>query len=319
MLSPTSSSSFSLPDDQPATTGTSATTLRSSEQPFNDAQDCETNVAATITTATEPTDLEVAQQQESLLLYTLARQLEYYFSPQNLATDLYLRTLRDLNNGCVPVTILANFGKVRAILAVSATATATTTSIVHQEEYRMHAILQAVNEYYTDVLQIYSIDAATGKIATDDTPSSANTILAVGPRNSPHGEIAARPGQDTLVSRQSSSSSLTDQCPRSPTTSRANCFTATSTDSTIILRDVDPIVTGEEVHGLLQEIEDCPPVLSIVSDVANSWYVCVCERACVTSLTCIHASELLLTLLPCFQNCVFCAGLFCWTRRIDPK
>jgi hypothetical protein len=96
----------------------------------------------------------------------------------------------------------------------------------------------------------------------------------VGPRNSPHGEIAARPGQDTLVSRQSSSS-LTDQCPRSPTTSRANCFTATSTDSTIILRDVDPIVTGEEVHGLLQEIEDCPPVLSIVSDVANSWYVCV--------------------------------------------
>jgi La domain len=231
-------------------------------------QDCETNVITTIAASTEPTDLEMAQQQESLLLYTLARQLEYYFSPQNLATDLYLRTLRDLNNGCVPVTILANFGKVRAILAVSATATAT-TSLVHQEEYRMHAILQAVNEYYTDVLQIYSIDAATGKIATDDTPSSANTILAVGPRHSPQSDITG-----TLASCQSSSSwTPLDQCPRSPTAASASCTTVTSTDSTIILRDVDPIVTGEEVHGLLQEIEDCPPVLSIVSDVANSWYV----------------------------------------------
>jgi hypothetical protein len=145
--------------------------------------------------------------------------------------------------------------------------------VLHQEEYRMHAILQAVNEYYTDVLQIYSIDAATGKIATDDTPSSANTILAVGPRHNPQGDVSARPGHDTLVSCQSSSS-LTplDQYPRSPTTTIC-CNITTSTDSTIILRDVDPRVTGEEVHGLLQEIEDCPPVLNIVSDVANSWYV----------------------------------------------
>jgi La domain len=119
MISPTSSPSFPLPNDKliSATAGTtSAATTPPSSEPFK-AQDCETNVATpitTTTTATQPTDLEMAQQQESLLLYTLARQLEYYFSPQNLATDLYLRTLRDLNNGCVPVTILANFGKVRA-------------------------------------------------------------------------------------------------------------------------------------------------------------------------------------------------------------
>jgi La domain len=63
----------------------------------------------------------------------LARQLEYYFSSQNLAVDTYLQTLRELNDGCVPISIIANFSKVKSIASqltpqTSATATSTSSS-----------------------------------------------------------------------------------------------------------------------------------------------------------------------------------------------
>lgn len=234
-----------------------------------------------------PTEKELAQQQESLQLQTLARQLEYYFSKQNLATDTYLQTLRDLNDGCVPVTILANFCKVKAILKTTTTpeqqhqkktsAQHKSSLLLQEEELRMHAILQAVNEYYTDLLQVHSIDTATGKIATDDTPSSAITILAVGPvvRSSNTANATATtavskelqsPGSITaLVAASSpSSSSLEQQPPPAVVADYSNM---------IILRDVDAVVTDAEVRGLFDDIEECPPVVSVVSDVANSWYV----------------------------------------------
>jgi len=188
-----------------------------------------------------PTETEIAQKQYILQLQMLARQLEYYFSKQNLASDTYLQTLRDLNDGCVPVTILANFAKVQAILGTKVGEAAGV-----QEEARVHAILQAVSEY-TDLLQVHSIDTATGKIATDETPSSAITILAVGPVSED-----SLPTVKRLPPQQSA-----EHCNR-------------TTNSTIILRDVGSAVTEEEVRGLLNDMV-CPPVISVVSDVANCW------------------------------------------------
>ena len=49
--------------------------------------------------------------------HDLSRQLEYYFSTANLKVDTYLQTLRSLNDGCVPIPILANFSKVQMIVA----------------------------------------------------------------------------------------------------------------------------------------------------------------------------------------------------------
>ena len=49
------------------------------------------------------------------VLNQLSRQLEYYFSTVILSRDTYLRTLRELNDGCVPATIIANFAKVQLI------------------------------------------------------------------------------------------------------------------------------------------------------------------------------------------------------------
>ena len=53
---------------------------------------------------------------ESILLGRLRAQLEFYFSPQNLARDVYLRNLIS-GYGCnaVPLSIIANFPKVRSL------------------------------------------------------------------------------------------------------------------------------------------------------------------------------------------------------------
>ena len=197
------------------------------------------------------------QRAEQQQLQTLARQIEYYLSTENLATDTYLQTLRKLNDGCVPVSILANFAKVKAILKPSnhkskasnhSNAAAAQKLLLQEEEARIHAVLQAVNEY-TDLLKIHSIDTATGKITTDETPSSALTILVVG---------VPQPLSSTMTSMSMTRASSSASMPLPET-------------STIILRDVDPVVTEEEVRGLLESVQNCAPVLQVVADVANCW------------------------------------------------
>ena len=226
------------------------------------------------------------QQREQQQLQTLARQIEYYLSPENLATDTYLQTLRQLNDGCVPVSILANFAKVKAILTScpSPPSSGTTTAAhakkngggshnnnkakvaaaaVQEEEARIHAVLQAVNEY-TDLLQIHSIDTATGTITTDETPSSALTILVVGAPPQPLSSTTTTTTTTTCITRVSSSASM----PLPET-------------STIILRDVDPVVTEAEVRGLLEGVQHCAPVLRVVADVGNCWYVRVLSELAI--------------------------------------
>ena len=202
----------------------------------------------------------------------MARQIEYYLSPENLATDTYLQTLRQLNDGCVPVSILANFAKVKAILTscpsppgtnTNHKTKATAAAAVQEEEARIHAVLQAVNEY-TDLLQIHSIDTATGKITTDETPSSALTILVVGAPPQPLSSTTTTTTTTTCITRVSSSASM----PLPET-------------STIILRDVDPVVTEAEVRGLLEGVQHCAPVLRVVADVGNCWYVRVLSELAI--------------------------------------
>ena len=53
------------------------------------------------------------------LLQQLAKQLTYYFSKQNLAKDVYLKTIMDLNSGFAPITILAGFSNVNKIISLS--------------------------------------------------------------------------------------------------------------------------------------------------------------------------------------------------------
>ncbi len=50
------------------------------------------------------------------LITALTKQLQYYFSPQNLEKDTYLNTIMQLNSGFVPVSILINFANVNRII-----------------------------------------------------------------------------------------------------------------------------------------------------------------------------------------------------------
>lgn len=187
-------------------------------------------------------------QQQILVLSQLAKQLEYYFSQQNLANDPYLQTLRDLNDGCAPVSILANFTKVKLLLPVA------------DDDVRIHAILQAATQY-SELLRVLSIDTSTGHVATDLTPSSAKTILAVGPV-----------GQEPL-SLSSSSSVTTASASASTSTGANGASSSPPLPSTVILRDVLPDVTEEQVRELFEQLQECPTVTSIHMDVGHCWYV----------------------------------------------
>ena len=103
---------------------------------------------------------ETPHQYGEQVLAQLARQLEYYFSQANLEKDTYVETLRQLNDGFVPVSILQRFSKVQTLVPFET----------------VEAILKATVEH-TSLLEVASIDSKTGKRVEEE---NANTILAIG-------------------------------------------------------------------------------------------------------------------------------------------
>jgi hypothetical protein len=69
---------------------------------------------------TEPTiikqDAPTLEENEQLVS-ALTKQMQYYFSPQNLAKDTYLNTIMQLNSGFVPISILSGFANLNRIIA----------------------------------------------------------------------------------------------------------------------------------------------------------------------------------------------------------
>jgi len=201
-------------------------------------------------TETEPcyalsNSIMARDQHQTLVLARLAKQLEYYFSEINLAKDTYLQTLRKLNDGCVPVSILATFSNVKLLLPVA------------DDDVRIQFILQAACEH-TELLRVTSIDARTGRLTTDETPSSAKTILAVGPVSTAPLPVAA------AATTTATTAASTRDVPQE--THPVVC-------NTVILRDVIAKVDQEQVRELFEQLQDCPAVTNIHKDVADCWYV----------------------------------------------
>lgn len=103
---------------------------------------------------------ETPHQYGEQVLVQLARQLEYYFSQSNLEKDTYVETLRQLNDGFVPVSILQRFSKVQTLVPFETA----------------EAIVKATMEH-SSLLEVASIDSQTGKRVEEE---GANTILAIG-------------------------------------------------------------------------------------------------------------------------------------------
>jgi La domain len=249
-----------------------------------------------------------------VVLTQLARQLEYYFSSRNLAKDTYVQTLRALNDGCVPVAILANFAKVKAMLVSASNDVGGGND--DEEEGRFHAILQAAAEH-SDLLRVCSIETSTGKIATDDTPSSASTILAVGPVGSEPlrlGEDEDAVGTDGAMRTAHSLASFGSyhESPF-PTTLGSPGGPGSSPTNTIILREVHPDVAESEIRELFG-FEGCPPIESVRPDVAHCWYV-TSSTTTVTMITFVLALTCRISPSPVTAADFAYPGSSLWTRR----
>lgn len=121
----------------------------------------------TSNTSSETASLpESTAEDHHMLLVDLARQLEFYFSPSNLARDFYLQALQSLHDGYVPVSILANFAKVQALCG-------------RDEDYRIQQVIKAASDY-TSLLQVAPISSVTNT-RMEEYDSAINSIWAVGP------------------------------------------------------------------------------------------------------------------------------------------
>ena len=129
-----------------------ATTKTGSTPPTSDA------ASSSSTLNDEP---DTPHQYGEMVLAQLARQLEYYFSQANLEKDTYVETLRQLNDGYVPVSILQRFSKVQSLTPFET----------------VEAIVKATVEH-SSLLQVASIDTKTGKRVEEDVPG--RTIVAIG-------------------------------------------------------------------------------------------------------------------------------------------
>jgi len=179
----------------------------------------------------------VIPETSMVILERLARQVEYYFSTANLEKDTYLSTLRSLNDGYVPLSIIANFGKVKSIVPYDA----------------LNAVRRAAIDC-SELLEVVHIDTQTGKRLDEETVATSpevQTLEAVGPKS---GEPIPMSSIHTV--------------PLSPQVVKP--INTAPVQNTLIIREV-PEGTEESRIRDLFTFEKCPPIQSLHLDVANCW------------------------------------------------
>jgi len=272
-------------------------------------QDNITDEAATVTisststtaaaTTTEEEETPEKRNQRILTHQLLAGQLEYYFSVTNLSRDTYLSTLRELNDGYVPLSIIANFGKVQAFAPY---------------ESAWDAICAAATDY-SDLLEMVELDEQGKKVSVITSESRSNnnnnnrnmentTFLAVGTISGKAIPMSQLQSQQTQR-RRSSNDDTTPSIPNKPPATTIATATATATiphpstspttlvrtppsesaataisinnnnnsvQNTIILREVSDDVEEQVVRNLFDS-NTCPSIQSIHLDLHNCWFV----------------------------------------------
>lgn len=181
-------------------------------------------------------DADIAAPESSeVILERLARQMEYYFSTVNLAKDTYLSTLRLLNDGYVPISIIANFGKVQALVPYDA----------------INAVRRAALET-SDLLEVVQINANTGKKVHEETLAATpdlQIVEAIGPST----------GKPIPMDSIREVSPVTVVRP-----------TPSPLQNTLIVREVPEGTKEQQIRDLFT-FDKCPPIQSLRLDVANCW------------------------------------------------
>jgi hypothetical protein len=185
------------------------------------------------------------KEQRILTLQLLARQLEYYFSTANLSRDTYLSTLRDLNDSYVPVSIIANFGKVQALAAY---------------ESALDAVVAAATDY-SELLEIVELGEDGKKINREENKDETARILAVGSITQNPIPMSSIP--KTEKPKRTKSAPPSNNASPAPNPEQ-------SVQNTIILREVAKNA-NEEILRNLFVFEGCPSIESIREDLHNCW------------------------------------------------
>eukprot|EP00536_Pseudo-nitzschia_multiseries_P005000 jgi/Psemu1/295747/fgenesh1_pm.90_\ len=201
------------------------------------------------------------REQRIVTLKLLARQLEYYFSEANLSRDTYLSTLRDLNDSYVPISIIANFGKVQALVPY---------------ESALEAVVLSATDH-SDLLEIVELDETGKKITNNEEEKKDESeitvvILAVGSTSGkpiPTSQIQPNDKSKAVLDAGSPTGSTPSPAsnPERTTSTRSN-----SVQNTIILRDVAEEVEEKTLQDLFA-FEGCPSVESIREDLHSCWFV----------------------------------------------
>jgi len=202
------------------------------------------------------------KEQRMLTHQLLARQLEYYFSTSNLSRDTYLSTLRDLNDSYVPVSIIANFGKVQALTPY---------------ESALEAVLVAATDH-SDLLEIVELDEEGKKITgnqeetNDGSEQATAIILAVGSITGKPIPVSLIPKTEKPKLAKEVDSSASKAPATNPEQSASVGSPGRSVQNTIILREVAEDVEEETLNSLFN-FEGCPSIESIREDLHNCWFV----------------------------------------------
>jgi hypothetical protein len=190
----------------------------------------------------------------------LARQLEYYFSTDNLPKDTYLSTLRSLNDGYVPLSIIANFGKVQALAPY---------------ESAMEAVQSAATDF-SEFLEVVLVDSDTGKRIPKEVKSS-KTVIAVGPISGEPIPALKIGYSTTKFPSEGARTAAVDESLTTPVSTKdvASAFSSTpvsrsGVQSTVILRDCPDDVTEESIRAFFA-FEGCPPVYEVHLDLQSCW------------------------------------------------
>ena len=233
-----------------------------------------TDSISTVTKEVQVAAAETPEQRDQRILthQLLARQVEYYFSVANLSRDTYLSTLRNLNDGYVPLSIIANFGKVQSLAPFGSA---------------WDAVYAAASDH-SDLLEMVELDEKGKKISTssdddnDNSSSSSNKdtiILAVGTVSGeaiPMSQIQSlRSSNDTSTDKTPSSAVTTHSS--SPTSTIRNLSSVSATtnatkniQNTIIIREVSADVEEKVVRSLF-DFEECPSIQTIHLDLHSCW------------------------------------------------
>ena len=237
----------------------------------------------------------------------LAQQLEYYFSVTNLSRDTYLATLRDLNAGYVPVSILAQFGKVQALapgpdqagpaVCVAAIQYSTVLELVALEGDEQPNGTKTVAVQTLDALaegnttnprRLWAVGTRSGAAipspsASESSSSAAAAVPLIQQQQSittPASTAATTTGTTPNTSRapvppRPTNPASSTMPPVRTTAVAPAAVTASSrtTQTTIILREVARDIEEQSVRNLFH-FEGCPAIRTMVQvELQNCWYV----------------------------------------------